>query len=121
MDVISCPPCPPGSATTTLAVYRVESFPFNRVSVKAVETPIVTDVDPFRATLPTPLSIRATVAFCDVHVNVTRPPPAGNVVGSAMNVPVTAGAAVVVKLRAALNALVPELFFAFTRQKYLVP
>jgi hypothetical protein len=78
-------------------MYSVESFPFKRVSVKTVETPIVTEVDPLSATLPTPLSIRATVAFCDVHVNVTRPPPAGSVVGSAVNVPVMTGAAVVVK------------------------
>jgi hypothetical protein len=50
-------------------------------------------VEPDSATAPTPGETDADVAFCEVQVSVTVPPPVGSVAGEAVNVPVGTGGA----------------------------
>jgi hypothetical protein len=51
--------------------------------------------------------IEADVPFCEDHVSVTFPPPAGRVAGEAVNVPVGAEGAVPLTETAPLYAVVP--------------
>jgi hypothetical protein len=96
-------------STLTVAEYERVPDAFEKLIVNVDVEATATVWDPLSVTVPIPWSIAAVVAFAEVHLSTTFPPPTGSEAGFAVRVPVGAPT-VAATVTVALYVFVPTEF-----------